>query len=118
MSETASDTGPADAVRPEAGARVVAVDPRTGIEVFGVSGGVNDGHVTIDPMGPGYPPGGFSVPMENAEVVAAPDDDMDAYEQRKRTEWDVVCMVLSGALENLSDGTVEFVSNFINEGHL
>lgn len=102
------------------GTRVLAVDPRTGIEVFGsVEGSEQTGDVVqVEPVGPGYPPGGFTAEAERVEVVAQPHDDVDAHESRKRTEWDITCMVLSGALENLSDSTLTMLSSSIAEGHL
>lgn len=103
----------------EPDSRLLVVDPRTGIEVLGVvETSVGDG-VRIKPIGAGYAPGAFTVDPESViEVVGKPYEEPDDHETRKRKEWDITCMCLLGALENLDETTVDMISSSISTGHL
>lgn len=100
------------------GARVAAPDPRTGVEAVGRVDGADGGSVRVEPIGPAYPPGPFECDRDAIEKLADPDGPVDDYESRKRSEWDITCMAMSGALGNLNDHTVELISNRIAEGHV
>lgn len=93
-----------------AGDLVWATDDRTGVSVLGMVEETSSRRATVDPVGPAYKPGAFEASTDSLTAV----DDED----RARTQWDIVSMCLMGALDNLDTGTLQFVSEYINGGHL